>query len=266
MLRIDTLPEIIRGIIFDLDGVLWRGNTATCELPALFNHLSSKSIKFILATNSGVETITSITQRMHNFGVKVEDDQILNSPIALGHLLLDHYPDGGPVYVMGEQGLVDTLRKFGFYFDEENPIAVVAGLNRNFTYELLKKTSLLIRRGLPFYFTNHDPTYPSNEGQVPGAGTMLAALETATGVKAILAGKPLPFIFEFAMERLGTSPGETLVVGDRLDTDIAGGQNAGCRTAVVLSGVSTIDQVDMWEPKPDLVVPNVMNLFDEINA
>lgn len=264
MQQIQTLPANVRAIIFDLDGVLWRGRNSTCDLPTLFHKLSELSIKYMLATNSGVETIASIKERMLEFGVKVRDNEILNSPFALGHLLRERYPNGGPVFIMGEQGLVNTMQGFGFYHDEKNAMAVVAGLNRNFTYDHLKKTSLLIRSGLPFYFTNHDPTFPSTEGQVPGAGSVLAALEVASGVKAILAGKPQPFLFKYAMEILGTVPNETLVIGDRLDTDIAGGQNAGCLTAIVLTGVSTLEQINAWKPAPDLILENVISLFDDV--
>ena len=128
---------------------------------------------------------------------------------------------------------------------------------------IIKDTSLVIQTGIPFYFTNPDPTYPSPEGKIPGAGTVLAALETASGVKAKLAGKPLPFSFQVSMERLGTTPEETLVVGDRLSTDIQGGQNAGCKTAMVLTGISTKEEFDAWNPRPDLLLNNVMEIFSK---
>ena len=266
MRRIQTLPTEIHAIIFDLDGVLYRGKSSTCHLPTLFNYLKNYQIDYMLATNSGVETISSVQSRMNKLGVSIPDEKILNSPFALGHLLQEQYPDGGPVFIMGEQGLIDTMGKFGFYYDEEKPMAVVAGLNRNFTYELLKKTSLLIRNGLPFYYTNHDPTFPSTEGEIAGAGSILAALETASGVKATLAGKPQPFMFQYAMRKMSTKPTETLVIGDRLDTDIAGGQNAGCVTAVVLSGVSTLDSINKWKPAPDLILETAISLFDEVES
>ena len=120
----------------------------------------------------------------------------------------------------------------------------------------------MIQKGLPFYFTNPDPTYPTSEGIVPGAGTVLAALEAASGVKAKLAGKPLPFLFEVAMERMKLNTDEVFVVGDRLNTDILGGSNAGCKTIFVLTGINTREDLTNWEPKPDVILDNIKDLFE----
>ena len=122
----------------------------------------------------------------------------------------------------------------------------------------------MIQKGLPFYFTNPDPNYPTPEGFHPGAGAFLAALESASGVKAKLAGKPLPYVFEVCLDRLGTSPQETLVVGDRLSTDIQGGQATGCKTAMVLTGINSRADLENWSPQPDLVIDDVSGLFDEV--
>jgi 4-nitrophenyl phosphatase len=119
---------------------------------------------------------------------------------------------------------------------------------------------MLIREGFPFLATNPDPTLPSPEGLIPGAGSILAALEAATGVKPVVIGKPQPEMYRLAIERMGSSVQETLVVGDRLETDIAGGQALGCPTAVVLTGASSEEEAWAWEPPPDIIASDLTNL------
>jgi len=261
MLKISDV--VIKGAILDMDGVLWRRDTLLCDLPVLFNKFSDYGIEVMMATNNGLRTVDQYVEKFSKFGVKVKSSQIMTSAIATGALLKQTFPGGGPIYIMGVQALHDTLAEFGFFHSEEDPLAVAAGLTPHLTYDLIKNTSLVIQTGIPFFFTNPDPTYPSPEGNIPGAGTILAALETASGVKAKLAGKPLPFSFQVSMERLGTDPKATLVVGDRLSTDILGGQNAGCKTAMVLSGISTKEEFYAWKPTPDLLLNNIMDLFSQ---
>jgi 4-nitrophenyl phosphatase len=254
---------IIKGAILDLDGVLWKGDQLLCDLQLLFKQFDENKIDVILATNNGLRTVEQYIQKFSKINVPINASQVITSAIATAVLVKKAFPNGGPIYIMGEQALFSTLEEYGFFHSNENPQAVVAGLTTKFDYEMLKNASLTIQKGLPFYFTNPDPTFPSPEGNIPGAGTVLAALETASGVKAILAGKPLPFSFQVAMDRLGTKPEETIVIGDRLSTDIKGGQNAGCKTALVLSGVSTINDYNDWHPKPDLLLNNIMDFFDD---
>ena len=129
---------------------------------------------------------------------------------------------------------------------------------------MIKETSLVIQRGIPFYYTNPDRTYPSPEGKVPGAGTLLAALESASGVNAKIAGKPQPYLFEVSMKRMESLPEETAVIGDRLSTDILGGYNAGCVTIFVLSGINSMEDLGNWEIQPDLIIENIKDLFNFI--
>ncbi|MDK2981840.1 MAG: hypothetical protein PWQ55_2187 [Chloroflexota bacterium] len=261
MLQIEKLN--VKAAILDMDGVLWRQTTPLVDLKQLFDLFSENNVQVMFATNNGTSTIDQYVKRLAGFGIQVEPWQVVTSAMATGFALKQDFPNGGPIYIMGEQALFDTLKDFGFYHDTQSPQAVAAGLTRSLNYDMLKDTSLMIQKGLPFYFTNPDPTYPTPEGNIPGAGTLLAALETASGVKAKLAGKPLPFLFDLAMERMKTTPQETLVVGDRLDTDIQGGQESGCKTAMVLTGISTREEAARWQPNPDLVIEDVMGLFQE---
>jgi 4-nitrophenyl phosphatase len=139
---------------------------------------------------------------------------------------------------------------------------VVVGIDRQLSYEKLCRATLLIRSGVPFIGANPDRTFPTPEGLIPGAGAILAAIETATSVKPLIMGKPSPAMYQLALERLGTSPAETLVVGDRLETDIAGAQVIGCRTALVLSGVTSEADAYAWQPPPDFIARNLASLVE----
>ncbi len=252
---------IIKAAILDMDGVLWRSQTPLCDLPALFENFGKHSISVVLATNNGTNTISQYVEKLKSFGVRVDQQQVVTSTMAVAHLTKKHFPNAGPVYISGSQALVDTMAEYGFYHSVEDAQAVVAGLSWDCNYESIKNTSLMIQKGLPFFFTNPDATYPTPEGNVPGAGTLLAALEAATGVKAMLAGKPLPFLFEVALERLKSLPSETIVVGDRLSTDIKGGYDAQCKTVFVLSGINSREDLLNWSPQPDLIIENIQDLF-----
>ena len=163
-------------------------------------------------------------------------------------LLRQRFPQGGPVYIIGEKGVHDTLAEYGFYFSEDHPLAVVVGMDRQVTYEKLTRATLFIRRWLPFYATNPDKTFPTPQGLVPGAGAIIAAVIAATDQEPIWGGKPQATMLQVALERLGTPANQTLAVGDRLETDILGGYNAGCRTALVLSGVATREELQYLSP------------------
>ena len=252
----------IKAAILDMDGVLWRSQTPLCDLPALFANFDKRAISIVLATNNGTNSISQYVDKLKGFGVTIDQSQVVTSSMAVSYLAKKHFPQGGPVYISGSQALIDTMTEYGFYHSKEKAQAVVAGLSWDCNYESIKNTSLMIQNGLPFFFTNPDPTYPTPEGNIPGAGTLLAALETATGVKAMLAGKPLPYLFEVAMKRLNSLPSETIVVGDRLTTDILGGYDAHCKTVFVLTGVNTREDLNIWSPQPDLIIDNIRDLFD----
>ncbi len=250
----------IQALILDMDGVLWRENSPIGDLPFIFKRIRELGIKFVLATNNGTRTADQYLEKIATFGVDLNKSQVINSAMALSHMLHKRFPTGGPVYILGEAGLTTSLIESGFYHGEENVLAVIGSMDREIDFWKLKRATLLIRAGAPFYFTNPDRTYPTPEGLIPGAGAILAALEAATDVQATIAGKPSPALFEFALDRLGTKPEETLVVGDRLETDILGGQRVGCKTAAVLSGVMTEMEAIAWQPRIDLILPELADL------
>jgi 4-nitrophenyl phosphatase len=256
----------IKALILDMDGVLWRDNTPIGDLPSLFARMRERGLKVALATNNATKTVDEYLARFSGFGVTLEAWQIISSASVAADLLSKRFPAGGAVFIVGENGLLRALQECGFHpitdpEDETVPIAVVGGFDRSVTYDKLRRATLHIRAGVPFYGTNPDKTFPTPLGLVPGAGAILAAIEAATDVKPILIGKPLPAMMHMALEKLATGPEETLVVGDRLETDIAAGQAAGCKTALVLSGVSSREQAQDWQPAPDFIVEDLTTLI-----
>jgi 4-nitrophenyl phosphatase len=256
---VNTLGKIT-SLILDMDGVLWRENTPIGNLPFIFSRFKEENLSYMLATNNGTRTPEQYIKKLASFGVELQPDQIVTSAIGIAYLLKKSFPSGGPVYIVGEVGLTTALQEAGFYHAEKDCLAVIGGMDRGINFIKLRQATLLIRQGLPFYFTNPDRTYPTPEGLIPGAGAILAALEAATDAKATIAGKPSSALFGFSLEKLGSLPTETLVVGDRLETDILGGQNAGCLTAAVLSGVATKQEVLAWRPKIDLILGELEDL------
>jgi len=261
------IPKNIKALILDLDGVLWREMTPIGDLPAIFARIRERGLKVAIATNNSTKTVDEFSRILHGFGVQLDPERIITSSLATAHTLAKKFPQGGPIFLVGEDGIQRALEGNGFTVitDPENetrPVAVVFGFDRQFTYAKMRRATLHIRGGVPFYGTNPDKTFPTPEGLVPGAGSTQAAIQAATDVDPIIIGKPFPFIMQMALEKLGTGAGETLVVGDRLETDIAAGQAAGCKTALVLSGVSTREQAEQWEPAPNIVVEDLSSLLD----
>ncbi len=260
-----NLPDI-KALILDMDGVLWRDNTPIGDLPDLFARIRAQGLKVAMATNNATKTVDEYLEKFSGFGVTLESWQIITAALATADALCKRFPARGAVFVVGEHGLACALEECGFEpiidpADETVPVAVVGGFDRSVTYDKLRRATLHIRAGAPFYGTNPDKTFPTPQGLIPGAGAILAALEVATGVHPLILGKPQPAMMEMALENLGVPPEATLVVGDRLETDIAAGQAAGCRTALVLSGVSTLEQAKSWQPAPDIVADDLSTLI-----
>jgi 4-nitrophenyl phosphatase len=263
---INQLDPPIKGLILDLDGVLWKDNSSIGDLPSIFDKIRVQGLKVVCATNNATSTVAEYTKKFNTFGVKIEPWQIVTSAMASAHAFIKAFPKKGAVYIVGENGLISELRKNGFTTitepsDDSPVVAVIAGMDRSLSYQKLQRATMHIRAGTPFFGTNPDATFPTPLGLVPGAGSIIAAIEIASGVKPIIIGKPSPFMFELASEQMKLNKSEILIVGDRLETDIAGGQALGARTALVLSGVSTRQQASNWSPPPDLIAINLDQLI-----
>jgi 4-nitrophenyl phosphatase len=256
-------PYGIRALILDMDGVLWRGETPIGDLPAIFQEFERRGWRVILATNNATRSPEQYLDKLAGYGVtQLERWQIINSAMAVAHYLKIQHPAGGKVFVIGQDGIYLALLDQGFSPGEEDDvIAVVVGMDREINYQKLSQATLLIRSGVPFIGTNPDQTFPTPQGLVPGTGAILAAIQAATDQEPYILGKPGPAMYSLAMDRLNVQPEETLAIGDRLETDIAGAQTLGCLTAVVLSGVSTIDEVNSWQPAPDFIADDLTSLL-----
>lgn len=259
-------PSPLRALILDMDGVLWRDQEPIGDLPTIFSRIAARGLRVLLATNNATRSVVSYLQKLAGFGVTLEPWQIITSAQATAQHLKTQHPEGGPVFVVGETGLIEILREKGFTpTSDASPVhTVVAAMDRHLTYEKLAQATLLIRAGATFVGTNPDRSFPTPVGLVPGAGSILALLETASDVSPLIIGKPGPIMYQQALERLGTSPEETLAVGDRLETDILGGQNTQCKTGLVLSGVTTREQAHAWDPQPDWLAPDLATLLEQI--
>jgi 4-nitrophenyl phosphatase len=260
------IPSHIKALILDMDGVVWRGDAPIGDLAATFRRIQERGLKFVFATNNSTKTSEQYVAKLNGFGVDVEPWQVVTSSQAAARAMAQSYPRGTRALVIGEDGLRIPLEQaeFEIVSVENAPQAevVVMGMDRGVSFEKLAEATLLIRKGVRFYATNMDKTFPTPRGEIPGAGAWISVITTATNVEPIVAGKPFPFLMELSLERLGTLKEETLVVGDRLETDIAAGQAVGCPTALVLSGVSTREQADKWMPRIDNVVNDLATLIN----
>jgi 4-nitrophenyl phosphatase len=251
----------IKAIILDMDGVLWRDNEPIGELPEIFAEIDTRGWQVALATNNATRTINQYVEKLVNFGVEIQANQIINSAQTVAIYLKKLFPQGGNVYCVGESALSNTLLEEGFNISTENVIAVVVAMDRQLTYEKLVQATLLIRSGAKFIATNPDRTFPTPAGLIPGTGATLAALEAASEVEPVVVGKPAPEMYRIAMQRMGTLPVNTLVVGDRLETDIAGAQEIGCLSALVLSGVTSLQRAKAWKPALDWLATDLTSLL-----
>jgi 4-nitrophenyl phosphatase len=258
----------IKSLIIDMDGVIWKADAPIGDLPAVFNRLRERGIKFVFATNNSTKTSGQYVTRLKEFGVQAEPWQVVTSSQAAAHALSQKFPRGTKVFIIGEDGVRIPLEEKGFEIvsvkNAPQAQAIVIGMDRGITFQKAVEATLLARKGIPFYATNMDKTFPTPRGQIPGAGAWVSVITTATNVEPIVVGKPFPFLMDLSLARLGTRKEETLVIGDRLETDIAAGQAVGCPTALVLSGVSTKGQAEQWNPKIDFIADDLSSLIEMI--
>jgi 4-nitrophenyl phosphatase len=247
-------------LIIDMDGVLYRGSEAIPGTGAFLDFLRGQGIGFLLATNNSTKTPKQYVDKLADMGVAVGVDEILTSAQATAAYLLGIAPPEARIFVVGQDGLFAALREAGFSPVEEQPEFVVVGMDFDVCYERLAQATLHIRAAARFIGTNADRTFPSERGIVPGAGALLALLETATGVTPTVIGKPGTAMVEQALARLGAHAATAGMLGDRLETDILAGRRAGLVTLLVLSGVTDAQTLAGSEIKPDLVFRDVGHL------
>ncbi len=250
----------LKGLVIDMDGVLWRGSQALPGLADFFQMLRRRSIQFKLATNNPTLTPAQYVAKLGDFGVAVETDNILTSGVVTAHYVAQEAP-GARVYVIGSEGLRQVVRQRGLQVaNGAEADYVVVGLDPELTYAQLMEASLLIRAGARFVGCNPDRTLPSERGLVPGNGATLAFLTASTDVTPVIVGKPQPMMFEMALASMGLNPGQAATLGDRLETDILGGQRAGLKSILVLSGVADRQMLAESDVQPDWVFENIQTL------
>ena len=244
----------IRDLLIDMDGVLYRGMAPIPGSREFLEFAREKRIPFLLFTNNSTLTPEQYVAKLASMGIAVSMDEIFTSAQATALYLPKIVPPGSPVFMIGEDGLRAALLESGYRLVHgKHAAAVVVGMDRDLTYEKLRIATLAIRAGAQFIATNPDVTFPSEEGIAPGNGAALAALEVSTDTKPLMIGKPEKPIFDIALGRLGTSRDAAAMIGDRLETDILGGRNAGLMTIFVLSGVADREDLAASGLAPDWV-------------
>ena len=265
--------EQIKHFIFDMDGVLWHGETALPSFPELFQTLDRLGYRSVFATNNASKTPDDYVAKFGRMGVTIRADQVMTAALATAHHLAQQYTASETtVYVIGRIGLQQALRDVGFTVlardDWQSPADIVAvGFNHESIYEDFACATIHIRQhGAKFIGCNPDTTFPSERGLVPGNGSQIAMLTAATGQEAEIIGKPYPTMFYAALEKLGEGADgqNTLMVGDRLNTDIAGAVGAGIATLLVLSGITQPEDLATSDLKPDYVMKNITELHEAI--
>ncbi len=249
-----------RALVIDADGVLWHGKQDLPGVPAFFDFLRAHNIAFIIATNNSARPASEIVNRLAQMNVPISDKQVITSAEATARYLPRLVPAGARVYLVGGEGIADELTRAGFQLVERDAQAVVVGIDWQVTYEKLKRATLEIRKGAKFLGTNADKTFPTEEGLVPGAGSLIAAIHTASDVAPIIVGKPERAMYDMALEKIGATHDTAAMLGDRLDTDIEGAQRAGIKGILVLTGVVKREHLVGASVVPDLVVENLDTL------
>jgi 4-nitrophenyl phosphatase len=252
----------LNGVLIDLDGVVYTGRMPIPGAAGFLAEARRRGLRFLLVTNNSTASPELVAERLRSMQIDVEPREILTSAqVAVAYVKV-HAQPGARLRIVGEAGLRQEAEQEGFLIVDDGETAadwVIAGLDRDFTYAKLSNATRDIRRGARFVATNADALLPVEGGEViPGAGTMIAAIETATGVEPVVLGKPEPGLFEHGLQRLGgLAPHEVAMIGDRLDTDVAGGRRAGLRTILVLTGVTSAAQAAAARPGPDAVSPDL---------
>ncbi|MBI4507025.1 MAG: HAD-IIA family hydrolase [Chloroflexi bacterium] len=250
------IVSAVRAVLVDLDGVVYAGERALPGAAEFFATLQRLGVAYAFLTNNTTRTPEHYAARLAQLGIAVDRAQIVTAAEAAAGVIARERP-AARVYVIGEDGLRSAFQRRGFVLTGEAADYVVVGLDRSFDYEKLRLGTAAIRRGAQFVASNADALLPTDDDFVPGAGAMVGALVGATGVAPRVIGKPKPDMLLLALEPLGVLPREAMMIGDRLDTDIAAGRAAGMYTALVLSGVARAEDLPAAPVQPDLVAEHL---------
>lgn len=240
-----------------MDGVLYRGGKLIDGAAQFVKQLIDKEVKFLFLTNNSEQMPIDLLRKLEQLGIHgLHEDNFITSAMATAQFLYSQRP-GAKVYVVGGGAIVSELYNLGFSITDSDPDYVVVGKTTSLNFDMLKKSTSLIIKGAKFIGTNPDVVDPGEHGFEPASGAILKAIEIATDKKPYIVGKPNPVMMMIAKNKLGVHSKDTVMIGDRMDTDIVGGMEAGMKTALVLSGVSDRSIVEEFPYRPDYVFNNV---------
>lgn len=246
-------------IVSDMDGVIYRGGQMIPGADLFVKRLIEGQIPFLFLTNNSEQTPIDLIRKLERLGIHgLREDNFITSAMATGMFLAAQKPRGS-AFVIGGAGLSSELYKVGFSLTESNPDYVVVGKTPHFNFDMMTKATRLINAGAKFIGTNPDIVDPTEHGLSPACGAILASIETATGKKPYIVGKPNSLMMVLARKKLHSSAEDTYMIGDRMDTDIVGGLEAGMRTCLVLSGVTSRNMLSNFPYQPD-------HIFDDVGG
>ncbi len=248
-----------KNFLLDMDGVLVRGRQPIPGAEEFIARLLETNTPFLVITNNPLYTARDLSFRLASEGLHIPEKNLFTSAIATAQFLASQRPNG-TAFVIGESGLTQAMHHVGYTLTNKNPEYVVLGETHSYNLEHITQAIRLVASGARFIATNPDPTGPSEQGIVPACGAMAALIERATGVKPYFVGKPNPLMMRRALNVLGTHSENTIMVGDRMDTDVIAGMEAGMETILVLSGVTKQEEVDRFPYRPTRILPSVAGI------
>jgi 5'-nucleotidase len=251
--------------LIDMDGVLVHEDDLIPGADRFIKALRQAGLPFLVLTNNSMLTPRDFSARLSRTGIDLPPEAIWTSALATAQFL-DWQRPGGTAYVVGEAGLTTALHDVGYILSDREPDYVVLGETRTYSFEAITKAIRLIRGGARFIATNPDVTGPSPDGVLPATGSVAALVTAATGIQPYFVGKPNPLMVRSALNRIGAHSESTVIVGDRMDTDIVAGLEAGLETVLVLSGISTERDAERFAYRPSRVVSSVADLEVDVSA
>jgi NagD protein len=253
-------------VISDMDGVIYRGKQLIPGAQDFIDRMRARDVPFLFLTNNSEQTPLDLVRKLNAMGIHhLDEGNFITSAMAAAQFVASQKP-GGSAYVVGGAGLATELHKVGYSLTESNPDYVVVGKTASFSFPMLKKAAQLIDDGAKFIGSNPDMIDPVEGGTEPAAGVLLAAIAAATGKQPYIVGKPNSLMMIYARRMLGVHAEDCVMVGDRMDTDIVGGMEAGMRTCLVLSGVTAEAAIERFPYRPTFVYPSVAEIDLDVLA
>jgi 5'-nucleotidase len=258
-----TTRPPIENYLMDMDGVLVHEERLIPGADLFVKRLEDTGHRFLLLTNNSIYTPRDLAARLGLTGLQVPEEAIWTSALATARFLDTQRPQGS-AYVLGEAGLTTALHQVGYVLSDREPDYVVLGETKAYSQEAITRAIRLIAAGARFIATNPDPTGPSPAGPQPATGAVAALISKATGVKPYFVGKPNPLMMREALRAIDAHSESTVMIGDRMDTDVVAGIEAGLRTILVLSGITTRAEAERFPFLPSRIVDSVADLVDEV--